>query len=66
VNELYDLVQRVNAEVDRRGLDAFRVRGEIALKVGYLISLVDEQTPSEPDKVEQLRLVAKEVLGVDL
>lgn len=60
---LYDLVQRIEASIERQGLPRFKVKGSIGLKAGLLLSLVTPDTPDDPAKVEAVKAAARDVLG---
>ena len=60
---LWALVQRIDAVIERKRLDAFKVRGAIALKAGFGLGFIDAETPDDPDKLSKLRAAAAAVLG---
>jgi predicted regulator of Ras-like GTPase activity (Roadblock/LC7/MglB family) len=62
-NELYELIQRVNALIDASPGDRFKLRGKIALKAGFALDLVDADTPDDPVKLERLKAATSAVLG---
>ncbi len=62
-SELFTIVQRIDAAIQRRSLDRFKVRGEIAIRAGFALGLIDEATPDDPDRTAKLRAAAREVLG---
>ena len=62
-SELFLAVQRIDAIIERRNLDRFRIRGEIAIRAGFALGLVDATTPDDPDKSAKLKAAAREVLG---
>ncbi len=64
--KLYEAVQRIDALIQRRGLDAFKVRGEIALKAGFGLGFIDADTPDDAEKLTKLRSAAAAVLGEPL
>ncbi|MDH4139179.1 MAG: hypothetical protein OEV43_01255 [Coriobacteriia bacterium] len=63
---LYDYCTKIQSHIEREGMDLFRVRGELALRVGFLISLVEPEDPDDPEKVKALREAAQDVLGLTL
>lgn len=63
---LYDACQKITAQIDRSGMDVFRTRGAIAMRTGFLITLIKESDEDDPVKLEALREACREVLGVDL
>lgn len=60
---LYDAVQRIDALIQRRGLDRFRTRGEIALRAGFGLGFIDADTPDDPAMLAALEAAAQAILG---
>lgn len=63
VGELYRTVLRVNAAIETSGKDRFKVRGQIALKAGFALDLIDADTPDDPERLQKLVAAAAAVLG---
>ncbi len=63
VGRLHQMVQAIDAVIARRGLDRFRVRGEIALRAGFALDFVEPDTLDEPAPVARLAAAASAVLG---
>lgn len=63
VGRLHRMVQAIDAVIARRGLDRFRVRGEIALRAGFALDFVEPDTLDEPAPVARLAAAASAVLG---
>ncbi|HEY6001654.1 MAG TPA: roadblock/LC7 domain-containing protein [Anaeromyxobacter sp.] len=63
---LYQAVQLVEALIQQSGGDRIRLRGQIALKAGFTLDLIDEDTPDDPVKLRNLKAAARAVLGQDL
>jgi predicted regulator of Ras-like GTPase activity (Roadblock/LC7/MglB family) len=61
--QLYATVGRINAVIERKRLDAFKVRGEIAMKAGFGLGFIDAETPDDAQKLSKLRAAASAVLG---
>lgn len=61
--ELYQLIQRINASVERRKLDGCKVRGEIGLKAGFGLGFIYPDSPDDANRVTALKAAAFEVLG---
>lgn len=61
--KLHAMVQRINAVIERRKLDPFGTRGEIALKAGFGLGFIDAETPDDPQKLARLKAAASAVLG---
>jgi predicted regulator of Ras-like GTPase activity (Roadblock/LC7/MglB family) len=62
-SQLHEIVQRIEATIQRRKLDPFKTRGEIALHAGFGLGFIDADTPDEPEKVSRLKAAATAVLG---
>ncbi len=60
---LYLAVQRIDSVIERRRLDRFKARGEIALRAGFGLGFVDADTPDDPAMLSRLEAAAKAVLG---
>ncbi len=66
MGKLYDTVRQIEAAIARKGLPAFKVKGTIALRVGFSLALIEPGTPDDPAKIAALRQVAEDVLGEPL
>jgi predicted regulator of Ras-like GTPase activity (Roadblock/LC7/MglB family) len=62
-SKLHALVQRINRIIERKQLDPFATRGEIALEAGFGLGFIDSETPDDPDKLSKLKAAASAVLG---
>ncbi|HEX7488926.1 MAG TPA: roadblock/LC7 domain-containing protein [Anaeromyxobacteraceae bacterium] len=60
---LLELVQRVDARLAQSGADRFKLRGQIAMKAGFALDLVDAGMPDEPERLAKLRAAVIAVLG---
>ncbi len=60
---LWHAVQRIDAAIERKRLDRFRVRGEIALRAGFGLGCIDAETPDDPEMLSRLEAAARAVLG---
>lgn len=63
---LYDHAQKIEQHIQSNGLDVFKTRGAIAMKSGFIISLITPNDPDDPEKIELLRKAAEQVLGLRL
>ena len=61
---LYDHAMKIEQHIERNGLDVFKTRGALAMKSGFIISLIKPDDPDDPMKIELLRKAAEEVLGL--
>ena len=66
VSKLYDYSVRIQDEIRTKGLDVYKTRGKIAMKTGFLITLLSPDEPDDAARVEALRDAALEVLGIKL
>jgi len=64
--ELYETVKRVEALIQQSGGDRVRLRGQIALKAGFTLDLIDADTRDDAVKLKNLRLAVSAVLGEDV
>jgi hypothetical protein len=60
---LWQTVERIQVLIERSGQDPFRLRGQIALKAGFTLDLVEPDTPDDPTRLQKLRAAALAVLG---
>ena len=65
MGQLYDLCQRIDEVILKSGQNVFQVRGAIALRTGFIISLIEPDDPDDPAKLAALRSAAEEVLGTN-
>lgn len=66
MGKLYDYSVKIQEHIDTNHLDVFKTRGELAMKCGFIITLIGPNDPDDPQKVEALRAAAKSTLGIDL
>lgn len=66
MGKLYDYSQQIESHIQRNNLDVFKTRGAIAMKVGFIISLVKPEDPDDPEKTAALKAAAMDVLGLRL
>ncbi len=59
---LFELKTKVDKYIDDKKLDGAATRGKIGLQTGFLLSLVNANTPDDPAKIEKLRKAAESVL----
>jgi hypothetical protein len=65
-SQLYQAVQAVEDLIQQSGRDGVKLRGQIALKAGFTLDLVDADTPDDPVKLQSLRAAVVAVLGQDI
>ena len=66
MGRLYEDAMRVQQYIDQQGLDVFRTRGELAMRCGFLITLVKPDEPDDQQKISALHDAARELLGLNL
>lgn len=66
MGQLYDYSVRIQQHIDANSLDVFKTRGDLAMKCGFIITLISPHDPDDPQKVAALRDAAKITLGLDL
>ena len=66
MGKLYDYAQRIEEHIQRNNLDVFKTRGAIAMKVGFIVTLVKPDDPDDPAQVAALRDAAEQVMGLHL
>lgn len=65
-SQLYQAVQAVEELIQQSGGDVVKLRGQIALKAGFTLDLVDADTPDDPMKLQSLRAAVVAVLGEEI
>jgi hypothetical protein len=66
MGKLYDYSQQIQRHIEANGLDVFRTRGELAMRCGFIVTLIKPDDPDDPAKIESLKTAAKAALGLDL
>jgi hypothetical protein len=66
VSQLYDLKLKIEERINSSGADPKDVKGKLGLRSGILLSLINSNTPDNPDTIAKLKQAAKEVLNVTL
>lgn len=66
MGKLYEYAQQIEQHIQRNNLDVFRTRGAIAMRCGFIISLVKPDDWDDPVKTDALKSAAEEVLGLRL
>jgi predicted regulator of Ras-like GTPase activity (Roadblock/LC7/MglB family) len=60
---LHRLLLQVEEAIAEDGRESFRLRGKIALMMGFALELIEPDTADDPAKLEKLRTAAATVLG---
>lgn len=66
MGRLYDDCVLIQQHIERQGLDVFRTRGELAMRCGFLITLVKPGDEDDPQKIKALEDAARDLLGLTL
>jgi hypothetical protein len=66
MGQLFDLRQKIDEKIRAQGRNIFEVRGTIALKAGFVLASLREDSPDDSAKLEKLKQAAREVLGVEV
>jgi hypothetical protein len=66
MGRLYDHCSTIQQHIEDQDLDVFRIRGEFAMRCGFLISLVKPHDPDDPERIDALECAAVELLGISL
>jgi len=66
MGQLFDIRQSIDLIIRQKGMDEYLVRGQISMKAGFMLSLVSERTPDDPEKARRLKDAALEVLGTQI
>jgi len=62
MGNLWNVSEKINEVIAKKGLDRMKTRGKIGLKSGVLLSF-REDTPDDPEKLAKVQAAAKEILG---
>jgi hypothetical protein len=66
MGKVYDYCQKIQEHIDASGQDVYKARGAVALRVGFLITLVKPTDPDDPERIEALKSAAKDLFGLSL
>ncbi len=66
MGKMYDYAQRIEEHIQRNKMDVFKTRGAIAMRCGFIITLIKADDPDDPVKIEAIKSAAAEVLGLHL
>jgi hypothetical protein len=66
MGRLYDDCMKIQQHIESQGLDVFRTRGELAMRCGFLITLVKPEDPDDSMKIRALEDAARDLLGLTL
>jgi hypothetical protein len=64
MGRLYDDCAKIQQHIESQGLDVFRTRGELAMRCGFLITLIKPGDSDDPQKISALENAARELLGM--
>ena len=63
MGKLHRAVRQIDELIEHEGLDLFQTRGKISMRLGFMLSSVNESTPDDPEKLQRLIDSAERVLG---
>ena len=66
MGKLYDDCIRIQEHIENPGLDVFRTRGEIAMRCGFLVTMVRPTDIDNPRKIQAPEEAARDLLGITL
>jgi hypothetical protein len=66
MGKLYDYAQRIEEHIQRNNLDVFKTRGAIAMRVGFIVTLIKPEDPDDAEKLRNLQQAAQDILGLRL
>ena len=66
MGKLFDYRQIIEDKLKDKGADLFKLKGQITLKSGFMVSMINGDTPDDPAKIQALKSAVKEILGVIL
>lgn len=61
-SRIWELSERIDQIIHKKGLDKIELRGKIGLRAGVLMNFT-KNTPGDNSKLERLRIAATEILG---
>lgn len=66
MGRLYEDCMKIQEHIESKGLDVFRTRGELAMRCGFLITLVKPEDADDSLKIRALEDAARDLLGLTL
>jgi hypothetical protein len=66
MGELFDAKLKLDRIIREKNLNASEVTGKLSLRSGVLLSLVRQDTPDDPAKIEKLRDAVRKLLETEL
>ncbi len=66
MGKLYDYCSQIQTYIERNNLDVFKARGELALRCGFLISLIGPDEPDDPQRIQAIKDAAQSLWGLNL
>ena len=63
MGKLHRAVQQIDDLIEHEDLDVFKTRGKISMRLGFMLSAVQEDTPDDSEKLKALVDSAEKVLG---
>jgi len=66
MGQLYEMVQRLDHLIQRKGLPFAKTKGLVVIKAGFSLVLIEPSTPDDPARIEKLRAAVRDVVGDDV
>lgn len=66
MGQLYDARLALEKAIKEKHLDPFKIKGQIGLRVGMIISSIQEATPDNADLLKKLSEAARDILNVEI
>lgn len=66
MGRLYEACQQIIRYIDHEGLDPYKTRGAIALRTGFLITMVQPNDSDDQKTLDSVCAAAREVLQLEV
>lgn len=66
MGKLFEYREQIEKHIATNNLDVFKTRGKLAMKCGFIVTLIRPDEPDDPEKMKLLQEAADEVLGLKL
>ena len=63
MGQLYGAIQTIDHLIEKKGLDDFKTKGQIAMEAGFYLSVIMPSTEDDDHRLSMLRQAAEKVLG---
>lgn len=66
MGKLFELREKIEEEIKNKNLDPIETRGKIGLKAKFLVGSIDEKTPDNAVRIDNLKKAVKEILRIEI